>query len=341
MKVCICLGGVFSDGGMLDYAIAWAFQEVDSGNQVDIIIENSLKNSFSQRFPSSVNFIILPYENSDGLIKTYLNSIIALLTFNKQYRLFKKKVKGSNYNKLHIIDETIFFPVLIFLLSADKKIITIHDLNYHPGQFRSVGAYFASKLSRLFIRFSNFTIHFHSMRLWQGSSFNINRCLIEAHPLPPKLPNCIRNKNKNVFRIGLLGRLEPYKGLDLILEISKRLKSESFKYEIEIAGSGQIDPLLLFAFDQDQNIKITNKFLDTEDFHSKLVNLDLLILPYTSATQSGVLYLALSYNVPVLAFDVGAFIDVSEKYKSVELVNSGNKVGFINIIVEKGRKYFD
>jgi len=51
---------------------------------------------------------------------------------------------------------------------------------------------------------------------------------------------------------------------------------------------------------------------------------DMLVLPYTRASQSGVAHIGMSYGLPIIASRVGGLVEGLEPYQGAFLVNSEN-----------------
>jgi len=117
-----------------------------------------------------------------------------------------------------------------------------------------------------------------------------------------------------------IGRNEPYKDLDLLMQAWKIL-GEDFM-NLVIKGDGV--PNLSM-----QNISSTDTWLSDEEFISQIINADVVILPYKSSTQSGVLSLAISCNrrivitpVPELIAQAAGVGIVSESFSAISLANA-------------------
>jgi glycosyltransferase involved in cell wall biosynthesis len=100
------------------------------------------------------------------------------------------------------------------------------------------------------------------------------------------------------------GRMEPYKGLENLIPIAKRLNVLMPNAKIKILGAG-FDKSLK-ELNKLHNIEILNKFVSEKELNNHLKSATAVLLPYNNATQSGVLLKSFSQGVPVVAFDVGA-----------------------------------
>ncbi len=103
------------------------------------------------------------------------------------------------------------------------------------------------------------------------------------------------------------GRLETYKGLDLLAEAAFRLKG---KIRFVIAGPGRLPPHLDSCFREHSDLfELHNRYLDDDEVAALFQRAAVCVLPYLQATQSSVPLISAAFGVPVVATAVGAFID--------------------------------
>lgn len=104
--------------------------------------------------------------------------------------------------------------------------------------------------------------------------------------------------------IGFIGRIEPYKGVDILVEAYEKLEINGL--ELIIAGSGSINESLKERINDNSGIMLINRYIPDEEIPDLLKRMDILVLPYRNATQSGVIPLAFSFGKTVIATNVGA-----------------------------------
>lgn len=113
-------------------------------------------------------------------------------------------------------------------------------------------------------------------------------------------PEELRQVNpEEEFVILFFGRIHPYKGLDYLLEAVRQIKG--FTVRLVIAGDGVIT-----SSNIPQNTILINRFIEDEEINAIFKIAHVVVLPYISATQSGVIPLAYFYGKPVIATNVGA-----------------------------------
>lgn len=103
--------------------------------------------------------------------------------------------------------------------------------------------------------------------------------------------------------IGFLGRIENYKGLDMLVDAFLQLNN---KYKLIIAGSGKIDDRTYEKIINNERIELINRYIMDDEFTGLINRMDFVVLPYKRASQSGVIPLAFAHGKPVVVTRVGA-----------------------------------
>lgn len=104
------------------------------------------------------------------------------------------------------------------------------------------------------------------------------------------------------------GKVRKYKGLHVLLEAMPRVLSE-IECELVIAGEfyDSIDKYkrLVRELGIESHVRIVNRYIANEEVLDFFEQADLLVLPYVSASQSGVARIAVSNALPVIVSDAG------------------------------------
>ena len=131
----------------------------------------------------------------------------------------------------------------------------------------------------------------------------------------------IELKNQSKPYILFFGRIEEYKGIHLLYQAFMESEGVKEKYNLVIAGGGQI------GFERQSNddqVIFLNRYIKDTEIAFLYKNAACVVYPYISATQSGVLSLAFYYQAPVLASDVPFFKGIIENSGSGLLFENGN-----------------
>ncbi len=113
---------------------------------------------------------------------------------------------------------------------------------------------------------------------------------------------------KNEKIILFFGFIREYKGLDVLIKSSKYLKQKLKDYKIIVCGEsyeGERKYLkLIEEHSNEGNIEWINDYIGDDLARIYFSACDVVVLPYKSASQSGVIPLSYSYNKPVIASNI-------------------------------------
>ena len=114
------------------------------------------------------------------------------------------------------------------------------------------------------------------------------------------------------------GLVRAYKGVDTLLDALTILKTKE-NYKLVIAGEFYEDEkkyLKQIAKNKlEDRIIIRNEYIPNEDVPLLFCGADAIVLPYKTATQSGVVPIALHFDRPVIVTKVGSLSPMIEKHK--------------------------
>ena len=136
------------------------------------------------------------------------------------------------------------------------------------------------------------------------------------------------------------GYIRHYKGLDILIESLKILRSEDKSYKLLVAGESyeneEIYLDLISEYKLESAVHMENKFISNEDVGSYFYASDVAVLPYRSATQSGILNMAYGFNKPVLITNVGGLAEFVVEDQTGVIVNESSPDSIANGI----KKFF-
>jgi len=121
------------------------------------------------------------------------------------------------------------------------------------------------------------------------------------------------------------GYVRKYKGLDLLIEAFPVIRSSIPSAKLLIVGEFYDSPELytdkIKKLGIDKDTVIVNNFVRNEDVGKYYKVSDLVMLPYRSATQSGILNVAYGFLKPVVVTNVGGLSEFVEDKKSGIIIN--------------------
>lgn len=149
---------------------------------------------------------------------------------------------------------------------------------------------------------------------------------VAGGPLSERTP---RSSNER-WCIVLFGRLQAYKGVDLLVEAVASLSPEQRRrIKVIIAGEPQlpIEPIRKrieeAGLDED-TLELRAGYLNDAELRSLLENADAFVFPYRAIEASGVLFLVGGLNKWLIASDLGAFRDAIDDNVNGALLPPGN-----------------
>lgn len=226
-------------------------------------------------------------------------------------------------NNFELFDRTFLVPYYRFL--GKKIAITAHNIN--AGQRDSAD----STLNRITLRFQyrlahHIFVHTAKMKRQLCEDFDVREdaVTILRHPINNAFPDTDLTPAQAKERLGIrpgektmlfFGRLRPYKGLEYLLSAFEQLSSADPSYRLIIAGESKKGSEAYYRDIQNQIDTHPNRnqivsrieFIPDQDAELYLKAADVMVLPYKDIFQSGVLFLAYSFGLPVVATDVGSF----------------------------------
>ena len=112
-----------------------------------------------------------------------------------------------------------------------------------------------------------------------------------------------KKKIEKIYDLIFFGRIEEYKGLDLLLDVIKELPN----VKLLIVGRGNYTEKILPKINICPNVTFINEYVSNRDLATYIKSASWVILPYKTATGSQTVQVANYYGKPVLATKVGCF----------------------------------
>jgi D-inositol-3-phosphate glycosyltransferase len=227
-------------------------------------------------------------------------------------------------NKFELFDRTI---LMLYYKALGKRIaFTAHNVNQAKRDAND------SWLNRVSLKIQyglcdHIFVHTQKMKdeLCRDFAVAENAVSVLRFPINNALPDTELTPAEAKRRLGLrndenailfFGRIRPYKGMEYLLDAFRTLSAKKKgNYRLIVAGEPikgcedylqEIQRSVGRDFAQEQVIWRT-QFIPDADVEMYLKAADVLVLPYKEIFQSGVLFLAYAFGLPVIATDVGSF----------------------------------
>ncbi|GEP01750.1 glycosyltransferase family 4 protein [Methylobacterium haplocladii] len=125
-------------------------------------------------------------------------------------------------------------------------------------------------------------------------------------------------------RILMFGRMEGYKGLDILLAAVPQIDIGGAAFEVVLAGKGPALDAHADLLGASNGITVKNWYLSPAEVVAEFQAASVVVTPYRNATQSGVVSAAFGNGRPVVASRVGGLADVVEHGHNGLLIEPGD-----------------
>ncbi len=217
---------------------------------------------------------------------------------------------------VHFLSESnVWNWLLARFLKSVPIITTVHDLTLHPGDVAShrVPRIFADALIK---KSDAIIVHGESLRRDAEKVLPIRGEQVYVVPLvPPLFPDFDTSEfagqgkyvkpDDGAFRILFFGRIYEYKGLRYLLQAMQIVRGRVKNARLVIAGEGDDMSKYREYISDSSYLEVRNRFISRPEVAQLFVEADVLALPYTEASQSGPLMIAMAFGLPVIATEVG------------------------------------
>ena len=248
---------------------------------------------------------------------SFKNPIAKLLSYTRSLLKIAKYVNKNLPDLVHI-QWTRVMPIDILFTKylQSKKIKVIHTA--HNVLPHNTGMKYKGQFEKYYNLVDHIIVHSELTKKEMISLFKLpsdkisviphGMIMIEADYKKVKdrileLKKLYNIEDKLVF--SSLGAQSYYKGVDNIVEVWSNNSEFRDNPKCHLMIIGKNEGIDISPLKEVSNVTIIDERLDNVDFLSYIRLSDVILLPYRAISQSGVLFSALSNNIPVLVSDVG------------------------------------
>ncbi|MGB9825328.1 MAG: glycosyltransferase family 4 protein [Desulfofundulus sp.] len=231
---------------------------------------------------------------------------LASLDIRRHLRL-RQMIKKLAPDVLYYPMTHLWTPIINVLSGRIPKVITLHDPVPHLGEANALLNVLARITLRQATRVIVLSRAFVPTLVRQG----IETSRIDVIPHgefsfyrrmnPQRGP---RHTSERPQTILFFGRISPYKGIDVLLDAYRDIQARVPGVCLKIVGSGDLR-LYRDQLRQLPGVTVVNRWVADDEVSCFFTEADLVVLPYVDASQSGVIPIAYSFGVPVVATRVG------------------------------------
>jgi glycosyltransferase involved in cell wall biosynthesis len=240
----------------------------------------------------------------EGGVQLLTSLLPRLLQLRRQIRRFRPDVIIVSMNFAQAM------PLSFSLAATGSRLLyVVHDAVPHPGDYMPR----VQKITQRGLIACARQLVFLSAYVGE----NIRRTLPRRHRNNMAVLNLTKQalanrteprtlRENEPLRFLFLGRLLQYKGLDILAEALERLQHRN-DWRLTIAGNGDERAFVLKHFRQFPQVDLSHmRWLLEAEVDTLIAEHDVIVCPYTEASQSGVLPEAFSIGIPAVVTPVGA-----------------------------------
>ncbi|HTR43172.1 MAG TPA: glycosyltransferase family 4 protein [Pseudomonadales bacterium] len=315
--------GVLTAGRDRHYSLGLASALVATGIKFDFIASDELESG-QLRQSSLVNFRNLRGDQSThaGLLKKMSRVLIyyfRLITYAMTSRAKVFHILWNN--KFEFFDRTL---LMVFYKLLGKKIaFTAHNIN--AGKRDG----YDSALNRATLRFQyrlcdRIFVHTNKMKGELISDFGVlnDKIVLIPFGINNAVPTTALTGTEARQKLGLhsdqkvilfFGNIAPYKGLEFLVEVFQTISKEDPALRLVIAGrpkgpKNYWEEIRQTILRSHLGGRVLEKieYISDDQIEIYFKAADILVMPYVSIFQSGILFLSYSFGLPVIVTDVGS-----------------------------------
>ncbi len=223
---------------------------------------------------------------------------------------------------VHLLAVNPWFNAGLLLQRPRRLVTTIHDPEKHAGDAsQSNVPQYARDLP---IRYSRrLIVHGQALK----------KAMLKRHRLAPDQVVVIPHGELSIYRhwsrtdyaerdgtVLFFGRVWPYKGLDYLIAAEPAISAACPNVRFVIAGMGEDFERYRKLMAHPERFEVLNRRIPNEEVPRLFQEASIVALPYTEASQTGVVPVAYGFGKPVVATTVGSIPEVVDDGKTGLLV---------------------
>jgi len=275
------------------------------------------------------------YEYSKGLpvqyhlIRLFWHSEIARCINHFIWQRVFSYIRKQHYEAIDIVGQKPWIKIIHDGLSGENLVHTLHEVGSHQDGIAT------NSLMETLIK-DKTPLVFHSQstadRFLNIPGSECNRIAVipfgkfETSLLYERAVEINHGMDLTKPTFLFYGIIKPYKGLDILAKSMKLLSKDHDKFNLIVAGDG-MDSNIPY-FESLNNCYVLNRFLSNEEMMELNKICSAVVLPYHTASQTGIIPTCFLYGKPVIATSVGAFVESVRNGYNGLLVEKDNPQAF-------------
>jgi glycosyltransferase involved in cell wall biosynthesis len=234
-----------------------------------------------------------------------------------------RDIRAGDYDVLHLAGLFVtrsvtagLFELLAYRMLARRVFMTVHNVLPHGRQ-----GWRLRVLHRLIYLVPDMlVVHTPKMKEALVENFGVaaGRVVVMAHGVDAVPATLTAPEPSERLRILCFGALHPYKGVDLLLRAATLCRE--IPIQVTIVGEARHKSYaeeiekLIGCMPPGHSVGWHRTYVEEDAVQGHFESADVVAMPYRQIDQSGVLFTAFRFGVPVIVTDVGAFRDFVPAY---------------------------
>jgi glycosyltransferase involved in cell wall biosynthesis len=246
----------------------------------------------------------------------------------------RRRIAAWGADVVHVQETTDWRLVLLALSLRRPIVVTVHDVEVHPGERRGLQATLLRQLVR---RARAVVVHGEALRQQFLRVFPGRPARQEVASIPHGVLSTYRagddpSVEEDPCTVLFFGRIAPYKGIEDLLAAQPRIAAAVPGARVVIAGGGPFEPYRPLV-PAGGGVEIHNRFIPDEEVPRLFRRAAVVVLPYREASQTGVVPIACDFGKPAVVTRVGGLPEAVDDGVSGLVVEPGDPVALADAIV--------
>jgi glycosyltransferase involved in cell wall biosynthesis len=227
----------------------------------------------------------------------------------------RRMVGMHKIEKLFLYFDNDWFNIFLTVFLIKKNIsyyVWIHDPKLHSGEGLITKTVRRFNVRFLYKKAEKIFISWEGIKKFVSETYGIDEQKIISIKLPELQEMEFRDIKpapfgKCKYDLIFFGRIEEYKGIDLLIDSVINLKNSGKKLQTMIAGTGSIEQNIQEKVKDLDYITFINRYVPDKELAELIAVSKIVVMPYKDATGTQAIQTANFYKKPVIAANKGCF----------------------------------
>jgi glycosyltransferase involved in cell wall biosynthesis len=241
-------------------------------------------------------------------------------------RELRRAVISHGVKRVVILMSHVWTPLIGGALKrcGARYAVIVHDAEPHPGDHTGWALRWLIRDALMADEVVTLSTHVARMLVERYPQLK-PRVKVLFHPLLGIASTPTTTSKPPRLRFLFFGRIMPYKGLSLFVSACELLSRTNVPFDVGIVGQGPLGPLQKRL--EALGAEIVNRWIQPHEVSAIMSEYDVVVVPNTEASQSGVIPAALASGLPVIATPVGGLPEQIENGRTGIITDSATTEG--------------